>query len=362
MQWLADIFIGIVTTYLVATNFLADRLIAIFPSLAPETYLAEVTEEEITSAIAELPRLRNIPDVLRRSLPYQSALLSDATLPSTATTNPLEALVNIFCTFTTATTIRTTTGTGFFVHSEGVILTNAHVAQYLLIAETDQLGEADCTVRGGNPASPLYKAELLYIPPAWVLENAALIDVALPSGTGERDYALLYVTESVSREPLPARFPALTLYTDPLPRSLRGSPVTAAGYPAADLATRGAAATIIPRLATTSVSELYTFGSNLADVFSIRGSVVGAQGSSGGPVLSSDGRVIGLIVTRGDDTTDGAGSLRAITLSHINLTIEEETGFPLERNISGNLPLRSKLFSDSLAPFLRQILVQEITR
>jgi len=194
MQWLTDIFIGIVTAYLVATNFLADQLIAIFPGLAPETHTAETTAPEGELGITELPRLRNIPDILRLSLPYQSALLRDAMTPSMATTNPLEAIVNIFCTFTTATTIKTTTGTGFFVHSEGVILTNAHVAQYLLIAETDRLGEADCTVRGGNPASPLYRAELLYLPPAWILENAALIDVALPSGTGERDYALLFVT------------------------------------------------------------------------------------------------------------------------------------------------------------------------
>lgn len=150
MHWLSDIFIGIVTTYLLATNLLADRLIAVFPNLGPDAYLAEAETKETETAIAELPRLSNIPDVLRRSLPYQSALLSDAALPSTATTDPLEALVNIFCTFTTATTIRTTTGTGFFVHSEGVILTNAHVAQYLLIAETDRLGEADCTVRGPN--------------------------------------------------------------------------------------------------------------------------------------------------------------------------------------------------------------------
>lgn len=361
MHWLSDIFIGIVTTYLVATNFLADRLVAYFPPLSPQDYeVAETAPTDSSPLLSILPSLNNIPDVLRKSLPYQSALLSDAVSSSTATSNPLDALVNIFCTFTTDTTIRTTTGTGFFIHSEGVILTNAHVAQYLLIAKTDRLGAADCTVRGGNPASPLYKAELLYIPPAWVLENANLIDAALPSGTGERDYALLYVTESLSSEPLPARFPALPLFTEPLSNNLTNTEVVAAGYPATDLATRGAAATIIPRLATTSVSELYTFGSNLADVFSIRGSVVGAQGSSGGPIMSSDGRVLGIIVTRGDDATDGAGSLRAITISHINRTIEEETGFPLERNISGNIALRSKLFSDSLAPFLQALLVQEI--
>jgi S1-C subfamily serine protease len=359
MHWFTDILVGLLATYMLATNFIADRISTFFPDQYQRH--ENLADQSVDSGlITELPSLANIPDILRRSLPYQSALLSDATAPSTAASNPLDALVNIFCTFTTDTTIRTTTGTGFFVHSGGVILTNAHVAQYLLIAETGRLGQADCTIRGGNPASPLYRAGLLYISPAWVLDNAALIDVPLPSGTGERDYALLYVTESLSREPLPALFPSLALNTSPLPHTFRNNNVFAAGYPANDLATRGAAATIIPRLASTSISELYTFGSNLADVISIRGSVVGAQGSSGGPVLSSDGKVIGLIVTRGDDATDGDGSLRAITISHVSRTIEEETGFSLDRNISGNLPLRSKLFSDTLAPFLRQLLVQEI--
>jgi hypothetical protein len=84
--------------------------------------------------------------------------------------------------------------------------------------------------------------------------------------------------------------------------------------------------------------------------------VVGAQGSSGGPVVNSDGEVIGMIATRGDDAVDGAGSLRAITLSHVHRTMLEETGFSLAQNLDGDLEYRSQIFAQTLTPFLLSIL------
>ncbi len=188
------------------------------------------------------------------------------------------------------------------------------------------------------------------------MDNASVMHADIPMGTGERDYALLYVSQSVNDSPLPARFPALSFDTELLPVSTKNNTVVAAGYPATNLLENGPSADLIPEKATTSISELYTFGSNYADVFSIRGSAVGAEGASGGPVVNNNGDVIGIIVTRGDDATDGTGSLRAITLSHVERTMTEETGFTLAENISGNLPYRAEIFSETLAPFLVQIL------
>ena len=362
MQFFVDFLVLILTTYLAFANFLAMKIENLLPPQEEVAITEEKEEVEEVSLFNSLPSVFNtseIPDLLLKNKEYQRASISTSNVNLTVN-DPLKALVNIYCTFTTPTSIRTTTGTGFFIHSDGVILTNAHVAQYLLLEITELLGDAECLVRTGNPAKAEYQAELLYMPPTWVEKNASLIDSKAPTGTGERDYALLYVKNSVTNTPLPAHFPALAINTDLLPITIKGQDVNALGYPATDLIKNGANTPLLPKTATTSISELYTFGSNYADVFSVKGSNVGAEGSSGGPVINKDGEVIGMIVTRGDDEIDGAGSLRAITLSHINRTITEETGFALEKNISGNLPQRSLIFTNTLAPFLVQLLTLEL--
>jgi len=360
MQLLNEIFVTIIIAYLAFTNFLADKIETLF--FQKETSSLTENTSRNHHILPSLPAVFNsnlIPDILLRSSEYQSASVISASTNHTIT-DPLAALVNIYCTFITPTTIRTTTGTGFFVHSDGVILTNAHVAQYLLLEKTKLLGDAECLIRTGNPAKAEYIADLLYISPAWIQKNAPLIDSPAPTGTGERDYALLYVKKSATNSPLPARFPALAVDTNLLPISMRDNDVVATGYPATNLIRTGNPS-LTPEIATTSISELYTFGSNYADVFSIRGSSVGAEGSSGGPIVNANGKVIGMIVTRGDDQRDGQGSLRAITLSHIHRTIEEETGFSLERNFSGNIEYRSIIFSQTLVPFLIQLLSLELS-
>ncbi len=119
-------------------------------------------------------------------------------------------------------------------------------------------------------------------------------------------------------------------------------------------------ATLSPKQATTTVAELMTFGSQYIDLFTIRGSSLGQHGSSGGPVVDTEGRAIGIISTKGDDAEFGTGSLRALSLPYINRTIQEETGFSLRQNLGGNLPYRAQLFKETLVPFLQNILQQEL--
>jgi S1-C subfamily serine protease len=353
MNIFIDAVVFVLTSYLALSNSVASFILEF-----TDTEEAAPTEQT-TDSMVELPSIlrQSIPDILLRNSEYQNAALGAAAgLTGTTASNPLDALVNIFCTFKTDDYIRTTTGTGFFIDPDGVIMTNAHIAQFLLLEKTEAFGQADCLVRTGSPAAAKYTAELLYIPPTWVQENAALIDDSAPMGTGERDYALLYVSKTIDNSPLPALFPALSFDSDLLPVSTKNADVFAMGYPARDLIRNGASADLFAQRADTSISELYTFGSNYADVFSVRGSVVGAEGSSGGPIVNAGGDVIGMIATRGDDEADGVGSLRAITLSHINRTIEEETGFTLAENLNGNLPYRADIFANTMTPFLVQLL------
>jgi len=354
MQIIFDVLIAILVGYIAFTNFLAGHIEEWLTPGADTVEINESVSEDdfitVTSA------LKLVPDVLKNSVAYQQAATQSAIKPSIPTNNPIEAIVNIFCTSTTRTQIRTTTGTGFFIHSEGVILTNAHVAQFLLLTKTEAFGTTECLVRTGNPATPRYHADLLYISPAWVLNNATFISDTNPTGTGERDYALLYVTKSVDGSPLPTTFPALRTDTNLLPRTVMGRAVLAAGYPAERLLLQGTSANLVPQQANTTVTDLFTFGSNYADVMALRGTIIGEHGSSGGPVTTSVGTAIGMITTKGNDQADGPGSLRAITLSYIDRTIQEETGFSLERTMSGNLAFRSQIFTDTMVPFLSQII------
>jgi hypothetical protein len=357
--------------YLALTNTLAgsiERLLGEKPLPAHETTApVEEWEPEDSPAFSSLGTVSDaLPRVLIENSAFQQAAVTasgetgyeialDPNIP--LETQVKDALVNVFCQFKTEDYIRTTTGTGFFISPKGVILTNAHVAQFLLLRDLDDsILDARCVIRSGDPATPKYEAELLYLSPAWVAENAALITTESPRGTGERDYALLYISRSVTEEPLPARFPALPIDITLLPRSLSGTNVITAGYPAEALLRDGARARLAPKAASTTVGELYTFGSNYADIFSVSNSAVGQHGASGGPVVRPSSGVIGLVVTKGNEETEGTQSLRALTLSYVDRTIVDETGFSLALNMRGDVAYRGKIFNSALAPFLTKLL------
>jgi hypothetical protein len=363
-DFISHAIIGVVVSYLSITNALATRIEDYFePHESTDAPL--IADTEITPLPPALPTPQGAsPDVLRRDQNFQRAALiasretsREYTAPDSLETTELlrDALVNIYCQYKTDDYIRTTTGTGFFVNPKGVILTNAHVAQFLLLEDSEHApGDVECTIRSGSPAVPRYEAELLYISPSWIFENATLITEAHPRGTGEYDYALLYVSSSVDQTPLPAQFPWLPLDASLLPRSTEGSRVVIGGYPAGALLRGGADAALAPVVANSSVGSLYTFDSNFADLFALTESAVGEEGASGGPVASNNGTAIGLIVTRGDESVEGPRSLRALTISYLDRAIRNETGFSLEQNMQGDVALRGAVFKEAITPFLAE--------
>jgi hypothetical protein len=220
------------------------------------------------------------------------------------------SLVNIICYAPAGSPIHSISGSGVIIDSKGVILTNAHVAQYFLLADQG----VDCTIRTGSPAKDSYDASLIYISPLWIRANAKVLTEAAPTGTGQYDFALLGITKSVTNTPLPAVFPAISLATLP-PAS--GTAVVIASYGAQFLASSQIESSLFPTVVFGSIKDIYTFALNTIDVLSLGGSAAAQEGSSGGGVSDSSGKLVATITTSTVEGDTSTRTLDAITASYI---------------------------------------------
>jgi hypothetical protein len=254
-----------------------------------------------------------------------NASTSPGTLTHTTPTSTAlqAALVNIICYAPTNSAIRSISGSGVFIDPKGIILTNAHIAQYFLLANRG----VSCTIRTGGPATNSYKASLVYISPQWINANSDVLAETNPSGTGQYDFALLAVTASATPTPLPSSFPYLPLAHDAPSIS---TPVVIASYGAQSLKSAQIQSDLFPTVVFGSVKDVYTFAVNSVDVIALGGSAAAQEGSSGGGVASATGELLGTLTT---STISGAASTRtldAITSLYIQGEYVRETGQPLD--------------------------------
>ncbi|MBI1975555.1 MAG: trypsin-like peptidase domain-containing protein [Candidatus Vogelbacteria bacterium] len=305
--------------------------------------------------------LLKIPDII-----IESPQTSPETLPSFLPTSQVNiairpAVVNILCTTKRGDFFRPITGSGVVIDSRGVILTNAHVAQYLLLND-----RVSCVVRTGNPARPTYEAKLLYLPPSWIRANQNNINEAAPTGTGENDWALIQIGTVLNESaPLPPAIPrvAFRTMTDVLPEVNK---VLLASYPAELVGGITSQIGLYQVSTVTTVLRGYYFDDakpDAIDLISLGGNILAQGGSSGGAVIDlTDGALIGLIVTStAADTTDGK-DLRAITLSHINRSMRAHIGISLETFLQSNLDDHFDAFHATDFLTERQALLDSITR
>lgn len=301
-------------------------------SLTPAPSADGATSPEDTSTQTAIPAQKKkiTPSVstlvpLPLSVPVipTAPLVSESAALDTSASALRAALVNIFCRVVIGGGPRLISGSGIFIDSQGIVLTNAHIAEHFLLADRG----ATCTIRSGSPASNRYKAALIFISPAWIRANADVIGTTAPSGTGEHDFALLAVTKSVTEDALPASFPSVPLATLPL-RS--GAPVVIGSYGAQFLDQNQLQSALFPTIVFGSVKDVYTFGTSTIDVLALGGSVAAQEGSSGGGVIDVSGMLTGVITT---STVEGATDTRflnAITASYIRADYVSETGQSLD--------------------------------
>lgn len=296
-------------------------------TFVPETHdvaVAGIYSEPLTSSTTEYVSLDASADTLRN------------------------ALVNIVCYVSSKNSLHSISGSGIIIDPKGIILTNAHIAQYFLLVNHG----VSCAIRSGSPAVEKYTAVLMYLPLSWVSANSKVLTEANPIGTGEHDFAFLAISKGVSDNPLPSSFPFIPLASRP---SFPGAPVVIASYGAQFLTSNQIQSFLFPTIVFGSIKDIYTFSERTIDIFSLGGSVAAQEGSSGGGVANSKGELIGTITTSTVKGDTSSRTLNAITASYIRADYASDTGKPIDLLLSGSVTDAVALFS-SRAKELRTIL------
>lgn len=241
------------------------------------------------------------------------------------------ALVNITCSVTEARGLFLVSGTGVFIDSRGIVLTNAHVAQFLL--ESNDM-ESSCVIRTGSPATAAYTAKALYVSKAWLKNYPGTALSGTPSGTGEYDFALLAITGSSTPLPLPSSFPSVSLQ-ESTPQ--KGQRVAVGSYGAQGMSAEQVRYGLYPTLAFGSIEDVFSFKKttdlSAIDLIRLGENRAAQSGSSGGGIMDEDGNLIALI------TTSAPGkNVSAITARHIYQSFRKEAAVDLETYLSENLP------------------------
>lgn len=321
------------------------------PEEKPQEEAPENTiEEEVV--VVESGSGINIMDSIITIPPIQTEIKTSI---SEVNQKTREALVNILCTSRQGGSFQPITGSGVIIDDRGVILTNAHIAQYYLLRDYIATDFLECTIRTGSPARNAYKAELLFISSLWIKDNYQKIALSNPRGTGEDDFALLLITETTNGDPLPQIFPALS----PDMRGIKpktGDTVVVAGYPAGFLGGIAIQKDLYAISTITKVMDIFTFEKNTLDLFSVGGNIAAQKGSSGGAIASSENRLLGIIVTASEAKQTDDRDLRAISLYHVNESLKKDSGIDLDSYLFGNLLQKSNQFNQVVSPGLTKLL------
>lgn len=370
----ALIFFGLIPSAVVAPDLPPPTPIVVVDSPRESTEEPVAEEPEASNDVVDIPSptpapppslIQNYEQSLEEALDALARIQTPVQQTSSVSLNDVTraALVNILCTTAGAGPLNPISGSGVVIDPRGVVLTNAHVAQYFLLKNYPREGFVECVLRTGSPATPAFEADLLFLPPSWIAQNAQKIDDERPTGNGEHDYALLRITGALGAESVPTTLPHLPLALD---EPIQNASVLLAGYPAGFLGGATIAKELYAASANAQIGTIYTFDTSTIDVFSIGGSVVAQQGSSGGAVSELNAQspngaaLVGLIVTSSDAPDTASRDLRALSTEYIIRDFASEYGAPLATFLGRDLVFEQALFLQTIAPALTSALTNAL--
>lgn len=273
-------------------------------------------------------------------------------------TDARKTIVNILCT-TKYNDLSPISGTGVVISSSGLILTNAHIAQYLLLKDFREKDYLKCIGRTGSPAYPKYDLELVYISQNWVRANKSILREQNPLGTGEDDFGFLRIKNNIDGSNSEKRS-----FIEPNTRELInvGEPVLLASYPAGFLGGLSILKDLNITSAITRVQDVFTFNDGTIDLVSVGGTVVSQKGSSGGLVVDKNTSLIGIITTSSDGSTTSSRGLNAITIAFINRALKRELSMDMRKFLDLDHKNYAENFANSIGKELTKLITDELTR
>lgn len=334
----------------VALATLLVLLIVLFGTNGPLAQPAPVEHAEVSlRALGEVP----LPPTPQTSTSTLVASPATADQKATTTKKPAEdviapglavslgklrdALVNIICAAEDGS-VRSVSGSGVVISPEGLIVTNAHIAQMFLLRNYPKKNNVLCVVRTGNPARTAYLAELVYISPSWIRANSETLKTIDPKGTGKDDFALLAVAASATDKPLPSSFPFVPVAADD-PYDVT-EPVAIGSYGAQTLTSTQIKKYLYPTLVFSTIKDQFTFLTDTIDVIALGGSAVAQEGSSGGGVVNAKGELVAVISTSSVEGALLTRDLHAITVDHLRRSFRADMGSSFDTYVASVTPAK----------------------
>ncbi|MES2059477.1 MAG: serine protease [Patescibacteria group bacterium] len=320
----------------------------------------EIQANSTSSAVVTAPPSRKESKPKKPKIISKQPIVKKISNPKvTAAPSPYEGegwgevnpVVNILCSLRTSNTLEQYTGSGVVIDPSGVIITNAHVAEHVLLAES---GRESCQIRTGSPAKNAYKAKVIYLPDAWIGSNRNNLSAQSLIGTGENDYAILIITErtAIDAPNVPLLYLSLSEKS-----AASGDAITLAGYPAnfGNASLLDTALYLLQK--PSSIKSVFGFSGSGNDVIDTSATPLAERGSSGGAIIDSDGKLLGIMDSVIRDNFSSQNAIQGISISYIKNSIQNNTGKTLNSFID-NAASEAKSFEANKVQYLSSMLTQ----